>query len=98
MNPPISIPNLNRLLDTFSKVSNFKINYNKSLNLSRSLFTVQGLSQKCPFTWADTNSTYLGILRKDYIDWVNSKALLAKLKLDMLGQTTNILARGYKCC
>lgn len=61
-NPKEALPKLLNIFEDFGFISNFKINYGKSmaLNISCPQAVVNALKRATPFTWASRDITYLG--------------------------------------
>ncbi|XP_018428925.1 PREDICTED: ceruloplasmin-like, partial [Nanorana parkeri] len=62
-NPEISLPNLLQALETYGRLSNFKLNLSKSkaVNISIPASRLRGLQRSFQFKWASSHITYLGV-------------------------------------
>lgn len=61
-NPEVSLPTLMQMLDSFNKLSGFKVNYDESEILTLSNIPQGKWQENTPFAIADTHIRYLGIL------------------------------------
>lgn len=86
--PHVSMPNLCKVFDTYSYVSNLKINYikSKALNVMLSDAMRHNILNNCKFKWESTALKYLGILLTSQLDSLykhNFQPLLQTITKDL---------------
>lgn len=84
--PQISIPTLLSLIDSFSRLSGYKINWSKCEALALTSYCPKTLFHPADFKWPSQGINYLGILFPSEIAdimKVNMEPLLEKFKLDI---------------